>query len=183
MRNRNTASKVVSIILAVTLMGLPLVGCNANKQPDSVEMSTEETAAAEARARLYAFPDECKLSDEEIQGTISAYAEYLTGAMSADEYTFSVRFEDDGTVHFDGERIASNGATIPVADVKVFDTLHDCYAYLYNNGQVDIDGNVLAILSEGLSEAVSIAGTAATSNAEAAVENSNSNSSSANTAD
>lgn len=74
------------------------------------------------------------------------------GALAADGYTVTVRYDDDG-VHFDGSKTADDGSTVEIPDLSKFDDLKSAFAYLYNCGQADADGNLLVSTSVSAEEA------------------------------
>ena len=89
-----------------------------------------------------------------MKATISAYADYMTQAMAGQGYTVTARFEDDGTVHYDGTRTDDAGNTDTISDLMTYDSVQDAFAYLYNCGQADAEGKLLVGVSEGVEEAV-----------------------------
>ena len=107
--------KAFAITISAAILCAALAGCSGNKDADS-SGATSETASSSSSTgeatdvtddeSLYEFPADANLSEDEMKATISAYADYMTQAMSGQGYTVTARFEDDGTVHYDGTRTA-----------------------------------------------------------------------------
>lgn len=154
--------KVFAITISAAILCAALAGCSNNKDADS-SSATSETASSSSTSEatdvtddeaLYEFPADATLSEDEMKATISAYADYMTQAMAGQGYTVTARFEDDGTVHYDGTRTDDAGNTDTITDLMTYDSVQDAFAYLYNCGQADAEGNLLVGVSEGVEEAV-----------------------------
>ena len=155
--------KTMAILLMVLLSSSILMGCG--KSENVPESSSVEIVDPEADLKIY--PDEANFTESQLKGIVTSYAEYMTQALSSEGYKAQVRFETDGSVHFDGVRPDENG-TVP--DLKVFNSLKEAYAYLYHSGQVDLEGNLLVKVSEGVEEAVESAAQEAESQAQAQID-------------
>lgn len=154
--------KVFAITISAAILCAALAGCSGNKDADS-SGATSETATSSSTSEatdvtddesLYEFPADANLSEDEMKATISAYADYMTQAMGGQGYTVTARFEDDGTVHYDGTRTDDAGNTDTITDLMTYDSVQDAFAYLYNCGQADANGELLVGVSEGVEEAV-----------------------------
>lgn len=151
--------KALVVTVAAALMCTALCSCSkkdaASSSAATSETATSSSAAVAEEENLTEFPSDCKLSEDDMKAVISAYADYMTEALKADGYVVQARFEDDGSVHYDGTRTDSEGNTDTIKDLTSYDSVKDAFAYLYNCGQVDLDGNLLVGVSEGVEEAVS----------------------------
>lgn len=154
--------KAFAITISAAILCAALAGCSGNTDADS-SGATSETATSSSTSEatdvtddesLYEFPADANLSEDEMKATISAYADYMTQAMSGQGYTVTARFEDDGTVHYDGTRTDDAGNTDTITDLMTYDSIQDAFAYLYNCGQADAEGKLLVGVSEGVEEAV-----------------------------
>lgn len=154
--------KAFAITISAAILCAALTGCSGNRDADS-SGATSETATSSSTSEatdvtddetLYEFPADANLSEDEMKATISAYADYMTQAMSGQGYTVTARFEDDGTVHYDGTRTDDAGNTDTITDLMTYDSIQDAFAYLYNCGQADANGELLVGVSEGVEEAV-----------------------------
>lgn len=154
--------KAFAITISAAILCAALAGCSGNKDADS-SGATSETATSSSTSEatdvtddeaLYEFPADANLSEDEMKATISAYADYMTLAMGGQGYTVTARFEDDGTVHYDGTRTDDAGNTDTITDLMTYDSVQDAFAYLYNCGQADANGELLVGVSEGVEEAV-----------------------------
>ncbi len=154
--------KAFAITISAAILCAALAGCSGNKDADS-SGATSETATSSSTSEatdvtddesLYEFPADANLSEDEMKATISAYADYMTQAMAGQGYTVTARFEDDGTVHYDGTRTDDAGNTDTITDLMTYDSIQDAFAYLYNCGQADANGELLVGVSEGVEEAV-----------------------------
>lgn len=152
--------KALAVTVTAALLCTALCSCS-KKDAASSSTATSETASSSSAAAvaeeesLTEFPSDCKLSEDEMKAVVSAYADYMTEALKADGYVVQARFDDDGSVHYDGTRTDAEGNTDTIKDLTSYDTVQDAFAYLYNCGQVDLEGNLLVGVSEGVEEAVS----------------------------
>lgn len=154
--------KAFAITISAAILCAALAGCSGNKDADS-SGATSETATSSSTSEatdvtddesLYEFPADANLSEDEMKATISAYADYMTQALAGQGYTVTARFEDDGTVHYDGTRTDDAGNTDTITDLMTYHSIQDAFAYLYNCGQADANGELLVGVSEGVEEAV-----------------------------
>lgn len=152
--------KALAVTVTAALLCTALCSCS-KKDAASSSTATSETASSSSAAAvaeeesLTEFPSDCKLSEDEMKAVVSAYADYMTEALKADGYVVQARFDDDGSVHYDGTRTDSEGNTDTIKDLTSYGSVKDAFAYLYNCGQVDLEGNLLVGVSEGVEEAVS----------------------------
>lgn len=150
--------KALAVTVTAALLCTAL--CSCSKKDAASSTATSETASSSSAAvtdeeNLTEFPSDCKLSEDDMKSVIAAYADYMTEALKADGYVVQARFDDDGSVHYDGTRTDAEGNTDTIQDLTSYDSVQDAFAYLYNCGQVDLDGNLLVGVSEGVEEAVS----------------------------
>lgn len=165
--------KIVSILLILAMCLCLFAACG---KPDDKGEGASSAAANSSSASseivepnaLTVMPEgtEVKLSDDELKAVAAAYADYMTAALKSEGYSVTARFEEDGSVHFDGERTDEAGQVDSIADLNKFASLKECFAYLYNCGQVDLDGNLLVGVSEGVEEIVEETADTAESEAE-----------------
>lgn len=165
--------KILAVMTAGVFLCLALTACGGDKAASDASSTADASSGAVVNdENLTEFPADCKLSDDELRAVVTAYADYMTQALQADGYVVEARFEDDGSVHYDGTRTDAEGNTDTVKDLTSYATVKDAYAYLYNCGQVDLEGNLLVGVSEGVQEAVDEATSEAESMAEAELDES-----------
>lgn len=151
-----TMKKGAALCVAAVMACAALAGCS--KKDDSAQSGASSAATSESSAeildnsKLTEMPDGVTLSEDQMKTTMSAYAAYMSEALAADGYTVTVRYDDDG-VHFDGSKTADDGSTVEIPDLSKFDDLKSAFAYLYNCGQADADGNLLVSTSVSAEEA------------------------------
>lgn len=152
---KNTVKKTLSICLTVCVACAMFAGCS-KKGPEKNDTATAESAAEVLdNSKLTQMPDGVSLSEDKMKATMSAYAGYMSEALASDGYSVNVRYDDDGSVHFDGVKTAEDGSTSEVPDLSTFDSLEDAFAYLYNCGQADAEGNLLVSTSVSADQAAS----------------------------
>lgn len=113
-------------------------GGSSMSNPAGVSHSGAETPQLDCE-----FPEECKLTDGELAQVMETYADYMTESLNGSGITVSVRFADDGSVHFDGKKDENE-----LPDLKVYTDLKSAFAYMYAVGQVDLEGNLLVVATE-----------------------------------
>ena len=151
-----TMKKGAALCVAAVMACAALAGCS--KKDDSAQSGASSAATSESstevldNSKLTEMPDGVTLSEDQMKTTMSAYAAYMSEALAADGYTVTVRYDDDG-VHFDGSKTADDGSTVEIPDLSKFDDLKSAFAYLYNCGQADADGNLLVSTSVSAEEA------------------------------
>lgn len=151
-----TMKKGAALCVAAVMACAALAGCS--KKDDSAQSGASSAATSESSAeildnsKLTEMPDGVTLSEDQMKTTMSAYAAYMSEALAADGYTVTVRYDDDG-VHFDGTKTADDGSTVEIPDLSKFDDLKSAFAYLYNCGQADAEGNLLVSTSMSAEEA------------------------------
>lgn len=169
-----TMKKGAALCVAAVMACAALAGCS--KKDDSAQSGASSAATSESsteildNSKLTEMPDGVTLSEDQMKTTMSAYAAYMSEALAADGYTVTVRYDDDG-VHFDGSKTADDGSTVEIPDLSKFDDLKSAFAYLYNCGQADADGNLLVSTSVSAEEAA--AQEAASGDADAAADSEN----------
>ena len=151
-----TMKKGAALCVAAVMAFAALAGCS--KKDDSAQSGASSAATSESsteildNSKLTEMPDGVTLSEDQMKTTMSAYAAYMSEALAADGYTVTVRYDDDG-VHFDGSKTADDGSTVEIPDLSKFDDLKSAFAYLYNCGQADAEGNLLVSTSVSAEEA------------------------------
>lgn len=169
-----TMKKGAALCVAAVMACAALAGCS--KKDDSAQSGASSAATSESsteildNSKLTEMPDGVTLSEDQMKTTMSAYAAYMSEALAADGYTVTVRYDDDG-VHFDGTKTADDGSTVEIPDLSKFDDLKSAFAYLYNCGQADADGNLLVSTSVSAEEAA--AQEAASGDADATADSEN----------
>lgn len=164
-------NKILAVMTAGVLLCFALTACGGDRAASGASSEVDASSAAVVNdENLTEFPSDCKLSEDEMRAVVTAYADYMTEALKADGYVVEVRFEDDGSVHYDGTRTDAEGNTDTVKDLTSYSTVKDAFAYLYNCGQVDLEGNLLVGVSEGVQEAVEEATSEAESIAESELD-------------
>lgn len=162
--NKSSVKKGAALCLAMAMACTAFVGCGKKDETTSTSSATSESAVEVLdNSKLTEMPDGVSLSEDQMKSTMNAYAAYMSEALASDGYTVTVRYDDDGSVHFDGSKTADDGSTVEVPDLSKFDNLSAAFAYLYNCGQADAEGNLLVSTSVSADEA-------AASEAESAVE-------------
>ena len=156
MKSKMTMKKGAALCVAAVMACAALAGCS--KKDDSAQSGASSAATSESsteildNSKLTEMPDGVTLSEDQMKTTMSAYAAYMSETLAADGYTVTVRYDDDG-VHFDGSKTADDGSTVEIPDLSKFDDLKSAFAYLYNCGQADADGNLLVSTSVSAEEA------------------------------
>lgn len=156
MKSKMTMKKGTALCVAAVMACAALAGCS--KKDDSAQSGASSAATSESstevldNSKLTEMPDGVTLSEDQMKTTMSAYAAYMSEALAADGYTVTVRYDDDG-VHFDGSKTADDGSTVEIPDLSKFDDLKSAFAYLYNCGQADAEGNLLVSTSVSAEEA------------------------------
>lgn len=156
MKSKMTMKKGAALCVAAVMACAALAGCS--KKDDTAQSGASSAATSESstevldNSKLTEMPDGVTLSEDQMKTTMSAYAAYMSEALAADGYTVTVRYDDDG-VHFDGSKTADDGSTVEIPDLSKFDDLKSAFAYLYNCGQADADGNLLVSTSVSAEEA------------------------------
>lgn len=174
MKSKMTMKKGAALCVAVVMACAALAGCS--KKDDSAQSGASSAATSESsteildNSKLTEMPDGVTLSEDQMKTTMSAYAAYMSEALAADGYTVTVRYDDDG-VHFDGSKTADDGSTVEIPDLSKFDDLKSAFAYLYNCGQADAEGNLLVSTSVSAEEAA--AQEAASGDADATADSEN----------
>lgn len=152
--NKSSVKKGAALCLAMAMACTAFVGCGKKDDAASASGATSESAVEVLdNSKLTEMPDGVSLSEDQMKTTMNAYAAYMTEALASDGYTVAVRYDEDGSVHFDGTKTAEDGSTVEVPDLSKFDNLSAAFAYLYNCGQADAEGNLLVSTSVSAEEA------------------------------
>lgn len=152
--NKSSVKKGAALCLAMAMACTAFVGCGKKDDAASASGATSESAVEVLdNSKLTEMPDGVSLSEDQMKTPMNAYAAYMTEALASDGYTVAVRYDEDGSVHFDGTKTAEDGSTVEVPDLSKFDNLSAAFAYLYNCGQADAEGNLLVATSVPAEEA------------------------------
>lgn len=152
--NKSSVKKGAALCLAMAMACTAFVGCGKKDDAASASGATSESAVEVLdNSKLTEMPDGVSLSEDQMKTTMNAYAAYMTEALASDGYTVTVRYDEDGSVHFDGTKTAEDGSTVEIPDLSKFDNLSAAFAYLYNCGQADAEGNLLVATSVPAEEA------------------------------
>lgn len=152
--NKSSVKKGAALCLAMAMACTAFVGCGKKDDAASASGATSESAVEVLdNSKLTEMPDGVSLSEDQMKTTMNAYAAYMTEALASDGYTVAVRYDEDGSVHFDGTKTAEDGSTVEVPELSKFDNLSAAFAYLYNCGQADAEGNLLVATSVPAEEA------------------------------
>lgn len=152
--NKSSVKKGAALCLAMAMACTAFVGCGKKDDAASASGATSESAVEVLdNSKLTEMPDGVSLSEDQMKTTMNAYAAYMTEALASGGYTVAVRYDEDGSVHFDGTKTAEDGSTVEVPDLSKFDNLSAAFAYLYNCGQADAEGNLLVATSVPAEEA------------------------------
>lgn len=152
--NKSSVKKGAALCLAMAMACTAFVGCGKKDDAASASGATSESAVEVLdNSKLTEMPDGVSLNEDQMKTTMNAYAAYMTEALASDGYTVAVRYDEDGSVHFDGTKTAEDGSTVEVPDLSKFDNLSAAFAYLYNCGQADAEGNLLVATSVPAEEA------------------------------
>ena len=174
----NNAKRAAAALLAMALaMGLTACG-------------TSQSASSASSVPEYELPEGCSLTEEEMQKCIEDYAAYVSKALSPDGYTISFEVNGEGKCRFTGAYVANHGDSSSTSNdgsssdsivgtdesipsLMVFNTVAECFGYLYQAGQLDVDGNIVA----GMAAATTEGAGSATENTEIISPSSNSDNS------
>ena len=138
--NKSSVKKGAALCLAMAMACTAFVGCGKKDDAASASGATSESAVEVLdNSKLTEMPDGVSLSEDQMKTTMNAYAAYMTEALASDGYTVTVRYDD--------------GSTVEVPDLSKFDNLSAAFAYLYNCGQADAEGNLLVATSVPAEEA------------------------------
>lgn len=141
--------KAIKAIAAALALCLILTSCGSlivdsgGKKEDSGDQYTVE-------GETYEFPKSVELTDEEIEEAIIAYRDYANEVLADTDFEIAIMQDDDGRIFFDGIYPDSTGKTQKIQGLRVFESERDCFAYLYENYQVDGRGGILPEVNDEL---------------------------------
>lgn len=117
--NKSSVKKGAVLCLAMAMACTAFVGCGKKDDAASASGATSESAVEVLdNSKLTEMPDGVSLSEDQMKTTMNAYAAYMTEALASDGYTVAVRYDEDGSVHFDGTKTAEDGSTVEVPDLS-----------------------------------------------------------------
>lgn len=138
--------KIFATMLALTMVVFAFAGCAAKEatpeektNPNGYELTIPSDDAVLAL-------EGCTLSDEEMTNVINEYVSLVGEALTEEGVATSVVIDDEGFVLFNSEKTDENGDVITAEGVMAFRSIRECFAYLYETGQVDLSGVILATL-------------------------------------
>ena len=158
--NHTTLTKFIAASLAITMMCPLMTSCGKS---ESASASTTLT---------YELPANCSLSEDEMVTAINEYTKYVSSALGGDGYNIEFKVKNDGTCMFAGQYVSqapassattnrtstsssSSSSTLEdetIPDLITFQSVEECFAYLYQSGQIDKDGNIIAGLASADNE-------------------------------
>lgn len=130
--------KVFAILLSAAMATVLLCACGKTDAPSSEPSSASEGVSSAPVIEEVDVLENCSLSDEEMMAVIKDYYKVFEVVMNknGDEMTFEVE-ETDGAVKV---RTVRDGQEPSVLE---WDTIRGAYKFLYVQGQVDLEGNLL----------------------------------------
>ena len=134
------ATKILALLLTASAISTTLVGCGAipvTGQADaSVSQMTADANDTPADSQYVPsteisteVPDECELTDDEMLKAIAAYGKAIKNSSNG----FVISKNKDNSLDF---KLASDDSAF-----AHFDSIRECFGYLYNRHQIDIFGN------------------------------------------
>ena len=129
--------KVFAILLSAAMMAVLLCACGKTEVPSSTVPSSEDSSSFPVVEEVDIL-ENCNLSDEQMLAVIKDYYKVFEVVMNSngDSMTFDVE-ENNGTVKV---RAVREGQEPSVLE---WDTVRSAYEFLYAQGQVDLEGNLL----------------------------------------
>lgn len=132
--------KVLAIPLSVVIVAAFLCACgkiDAFSSASSVPSSSGATSFTSVIEEVDVLED-CNLSDEQMMNTIKDYYKVFEAIMNknGDKTTFEVE-ENGGAIKVLAVREGQEPSVLE------WDTIRSAYEFLYTQGQVDLEGNLL----------------------------------------
>lgn len=129
--------KVFAILLSAAMMAVLLCACGKTEVSSSTVPSSEDSSSFPVVEEVDIL-ENCNLSDEQMLAVIKNYYKVFEVVMNSngDSMTFDVE-ENNGTVKV---RAVREGQEPSVLE---WDTVRSAYEFLYAQGQVDLEGNLL----------------------------------------
>lgn len=133
------------VVILVSTCACGQSASSGNLPPATSGMETDRSE------ELFEFPEKCTLSESEMEEVLEEYVDCMSQSLVGSGITVTLKIQEDGSVHFNGKQ-----GTVDIPDLKVYDSVKDTFAYLYNMGHVSIDGQLL-IRAEDATEDMEIA--------------------------
>ncbi len=138
--------KILALVLVILMVG-SLAACGKTETPD--ESSNENLTPGDIAVQSI---EDCKLTDEEMLAVINAYFGVMDEYFSTtgEGIVSAVVVGSDGAVTVNTVRPDpdNEGETVAHDGVFAWASIREGYAYLYQNGVVDLEGNMTFTLDE-----------------------------------
>lgn len=130
--------KVFTILLSAAMVSVLLCSCGKTDTPSSVPSSSSAGAASAPVIEEVDILENCNLSDEEMMNVIKDYYKVFEVVMNknGEEATFEVE-ENNGAVTVRAIREGQDPSVLE------WDSIRSAFEFLYAQGQVDLEGNLL----------------------------------------
>lgn len=130
--------KVFTILLSAAMVSVLLCSCGKTDTPSSVPSSSSAGASSAPVIEEVDILENCNLSDEEMMNVIKDYYKVFEVVMNknGEEATFEVE-ENNGAVTVRAIREGQDPSVLE------WDSIRGAFEFLYAQGQVDLEGNLL----------------------------------------
>lgn len=130
--------KVFTILLSAAMVSVLLCSCGKTDTPSSVPSSSSAGASSAPVIEEVDILENCNLSDEEMMNVIKDYYKVFEVVMNknGEEATFEVE-ENNGAVTVRAIREGQDPSVLE------WDSIRSAFEFLYAQGQVDLEGNLL----------------------------------------
>lgn len=130
--------KVFTILLSAAMVSALLCSCGKTDTPSSVPSSSSAGASSAPVIEEVDILENCNLSDEEMMNVIKDYYKVFEVVMNknGEEATFEVE-ENNGAVTVRAIREGQDPSVLE------WDSIRSAFEFLYAQGQVDLEGNLL----------------------------------------
>lgn len=130
--------KVFTILLSAAIVSVLLCSCGKTDTSSSVPSSSSAGAASAPVIEEVDILENCNLSDEEMMNVIKDYYKVFEVVMNknGEEATFEVE-ENNGAVTVRAIREGQDPSVLE------WDSIRSAFEFLYAQGQVDLEGNLL----------------------------------------
>lgn len=130
--------KVFTILLSAAMVSVLLCSCGKTDTPSSVPSSSSAGASSAPVIEEVDILENCNLSDEEMMNVIKDYYKVFEVVMNknGEEATFEVE-ENNGAVTVRAIREGQGPSVLE------WDSIRSAFEFLYAQGQVDLEGNLL----------------------------------------
>ena len=130
--------KVFTILLSAAMVSVLLCSCGKTDTPSSVPSSSSAGASSAPVIEEVDILENCNLSDEEMMNVIKDYYKVFEVVMNknGEEATFEVEENNDAATF----RAIREGQDPSVLE---WDSIRSAFEFLYAQGQVDLEGNLL----------------------------------------